>query len=65
MDLIQTLDVLADVTESLIGLAREQALVIEQYHLTEQCNREDMRARLAELDDKFMGIIMRRIEERG
>lgn len=64
MDLIETLDVLADVAEALISLAREQAVVIEQYHLTELCNRKDMEQRLADLDEKLAGIACRYIEER-
>lgn len=64
MDLVETLDALADVAEILIGLAKEQAKVIEQYHLTEQGNYQDMENRLAELDDKLARLAWRRMEER-
>ena len=64
MDLVETLDVLADMVDVLLSLAREQALIIEQFHLTEQYNRESMEQRLAELDDKLARIAWRRIDER-
>lgn len=64
MDLIQTLDVLADVVNSLVSLAREQAIVIEQFHLTERVNYGNMEERLAELDDKLAKIAWQHLDER-
>lgn len=64
MDLIKTLDVLADVVESLLSLAREQAMVIEQFHLTERMNYGNMEERLAELDEKLNSIAWQHLDEK-
>lgn len=54
MDLIETLDILADAVNQLAELAQEQAHIIEQYQMVERCVSAEQQRRLAMLDDKLM-----------
>ena len=68
MDLIETLSVLTGVVDALTELAKEQAVIIEQYQMIDGKDIRENRERLAELDEKLMRIgtfAWRRKEERG
>jgi hypothetical protein len=68
MDLIATLEILADAVNQLAELAKEQAIIIEQYQMIDGKDIRENRERLAELDDKLMRLgtfAWKRKEERG
>lgn len=68
MDLIETLNVLADAVDKLAELAKEQAAIIEQYQMIDGKDIREHRERLAELDDKLVRLgtfAWKRKEERG
>lgn len=68
MDLIATLEILADAVNQLTELAREQAKIIEQYQMIDRKGVLEHRERLAALDDKLMSLgtfAWKRKEERG
>jgi hypothetical protein len=68
MDLIATLEILADAVNQLAELAKEQAIIIEQYQMIDGKDIRENRKRLAELDDKLMRLgtfAWKRKEERG
>lgn len=68
MDLIATLEILADAVNQLAELAKEQAIIIEQYQMVDGKDIREHRERLAELDEKLMRLgarAWRRKEERG
>lgn len=54
MDLIETLDVLTTAVNQLAELAKEQAIIIEQYQMVERSVSAEQERRLAMLDDKLM-----------
>lgn len=57
MDLIATLEILADATNQLTELAKEQAIIIEQYQMIDGKDIRENRERLAELDEKLMHLV--------
>ena len=68
MDLIATLEILADAVNQLAELAKEQAIIIEQYQMIDGKDIRENRKRLAEMDDKLMRLgtfAWKRKEERG
>lgn len=68
MDLIETLDILADAVNQLAELAKEQAIIIEQYQMIDRKDVLEHRERLAALDEKLMYLSQcaaRRKGERG
>ena len=68
MDLIATLEILADAVNQLSELAKEQAIIIEQYQMIDRKGVLEHRERLAALDEKLMCLgarAWRRKEERG
>jgi hypothetical protein len=68
MDLIATLEILADAVNQLAELAKEQAIIIEQYQMIDRKGVLEHRERLAELDEKLVRLgtfAWKRKEERG
>lgn len=56
MDLIATLEILADAVNQLAELAQEQATIIEQYQMIDKKGALEHRERLAALDEKLMHL---------